>query len=197
MPLRCVLFFVLLTAALGQEAKEGSAGDARRVVTIRRITVQGTRLPTLSVIGLAQIKAGDQMNFDKLRRALQKVTASGLISNIDFDYESLPDRETDVVLHLKCTDVKATAKASMQIPKVNEEDVWNWLGQMDALFTREMPANEAAIRLYSHGIGKYLESHGYPKFDENFAVVAYASSSTGENRTDRLIFKVVKRRGGR
>jgi hypothetical protein len=197
MPLRCVLFFLCLTAALGQEAKEGSAGDAQRLVTIRRITVQGTRLPTLSVIGLAQIKAGDQVNFAKLRGAMQKVTASGLIRNIDFDYESLPDRETDVVLHLKCTDVKPGARASMQIPNVNEEDVWSWLGQVDAMFTRDMPANEAAIRLYSHWIAKYLESHGEPRFEEKFSVVAYASSATGGNVTDRLVFKVVKRRGGR
>jgi hypothetical protein len=123
------------------------------------------------------------------------VTQSGLISNIDFEYESLPDKETDVVLHLKCTDVKPTAKASIQIPQVNEDDVWNWLGQVDPLFTRELPPNEAAIRLYSLWIGKYMESHGNPKFAEAFAVVADAANASGGNATDRLIFKIVKRRG--
>ena len=123
------------------------------------------------------------------------MTQSGLINNIDFEYESLPDKETDVVLHLKCTDVKPTAKASIQIPQVNEDDVWNWLGQADPLFTREMPPNEAAIRLYSLWIGKYMESHGNPKFAEAFAVVADAANASGGNATDQLIFKVVKRRG--
>jgi hypothetical protein len=186
----------LCTAAVqGQQPTQGTAGDAETLVTIQQIVVEGTRLPALSVIHLAQIKAGDQVNFLKLHAAMRKVTQSGLIGNIDFEYESLPDKEIDVVLHLKCTDVKPTAKASIQIPQVNEDDVWNWLAQVDPLFTRELPPNEAAIRLYSHWIGKYMDSHGSPKFEEAFAVVADASSSRGGNGTDQLVFKVVKRRG--
>ena len=171
---------VFVLAAFGQEAKEGTAGDAQRIVTIRRIIVQGTRLPTLSVIRLAQIKAFDQVNFMKLQNALHKVTQTGLISSIDFEYESLPDSETDVIVHLTCTDVKPSAKAEIQIPNVNEEDVWTWLVQLDPLFTREMPPTEAAIRLYSTYIGKYMETHGTPDFQEKFAVVAAASNRVEE-----------------
>jgi len=189
------VFSLFLLAASGQAAKEGTAGDAQKLVKIRRIVVEGTRLPALSVIRLAQIKAGDEVNFIKLHSALQKVTQSGLISNIDFEYESMPDNETDVVLHVKCTDVKPTATAAIHIAKVSEEEVWSWLTHVDALFTREMPPTEAAIRLYSNWIGKFMESQGDPRFQENFAVVADASSSTGGTVPDRLVFKVVKRRG--
>jgi hypothetical protein len=195
MRLSLVLIALSSAALRGQQPTQGTAGDAEKLVTVQQIVVEGTRLPQPSVIRLAQIKAGDQVNFLKLHAAMQKVTQSGLISNIDFEYESLPDKEIDVVLHLKCTDVKPTAKASIQIPQVNEDDVWNWLGQVDPLFTREMPPNEAAIRLYSLWIGKYMESHGNPKFAEAFAVVADAANASGGNTTDRLIFKVVKRRG--
>jgi hypothetical protein len=190
------LFLTLfLAGALGQEAKEGTEGDAQKMVTIRRILVEGTRLPPRSVVGLAGIKAGDQVNFVKLHTAMQKATQSGLIKNIDFEYESLPDHETDVILHLKCTDEKPTAQASIQIPKVNEEDIWTWLAGVDPLFTREMPPTEPAIRLYSHWIGKYMEAHGDPKFLENYAVVAAASNSSGGTVTDRLIFKPIKLKG--
>jgi hypothetical protein len=195
MRLSFVLIALSSAALRGQQPTQGTAGDAEKLVTVQQIVVEGTRLPQPSVIRLAQIKAGDQVNFLKLHAAMQKVTQSGLISNIDFEYESLPDKEIDVVLHLKCTDVKPTAKASIQIPQVNEDDVWNWLGQVDPLFTRELPPNEAAIRLYSLWIGKYMESHGNPKFAEAFAVVADAANAGGGNTTDRLIFKVVKRRG--
>lgn len=93
--------------------------------------------------------------------------------------------------------MKPTAKASIRISEVEESDVWKWLTEVDPLFTRDMPPTEAAIRLYFHWIGKYMESHGSPKFEESFAVVADASSSNGGNVTDRLVFKVVKRRGAR
>ena len=185
---------VLLTLALGQEVKESATGDAQKLVTIKRIIVEGTRLPALSVVSLAQVKAGDQVNFIKLHSAMQKVTKSGLISNIDFEYESVPDKETDVILHLKCTDVPPVAIASIRIAKLNEDDVWKWLKEVDPLFTREMPPNEAAIQLYAHWIGKYMESHGEPNFLENFSVVADATNASGGTLTDRLSFKAVKRR---
>ena len=195
MRLSFVLIALCIAPVQGQQPTQGTAGDAQKLVTVQQIVVEGTRLPAQSVIHLAQIKVGEQVNFLKLHAAMGKVTQSGLISNIDFEYESLPDKEIDVVLHLKCTDVKPTAKASIQIPQVNEDDVWNWLGQVDPLFTRELPPNEAAIRLYSRWIGKYMDGHGSPKFEETYAVVADASSSSGGNGTDRLVFKVVKRRG--
>jgi hypothetical protein len=188
------VFSIFLSLAAGQDAKEATAGDAQKLVKIRRILVEGSRLSALSVIHLAQIKAGDEVNFIKLHGALQKVTQSGLIS-IDFEYESLPDSETDVVLHMRCTDVKPTATASIHIPKVSEEELWAWLAQVDPLFTRELPPTEAAIRLYSNWIAKFMESHGDPKFQDNFAVTADASSSTGGTVPDRLVLKVVKRRG--
>ena len=189
-PIKVLLYSALL---FGQEAKEGTAGDAQKLVTIRRITVEGSRFTALSVIHLAQIKAGDEVNFAKLYAAVQKATNSGLIQNIAFEYESLPEKDTDVILHLKCIDVKPTATASIQIANVPQDDVWNWLAtQIDPLFTRDMPPTEAAIRLYSHWIGKYMESHGDPQFAENFTIRADAASSTGGAAPDRLVFKAVK-----
>ena len=45
-------------------------------------------------------------DFLKLNAALQKVTQTGLIKSIDFEYESLPDKDTDVILHLNHGDPK-------------------------------------------------------------------------------------------
>jgi hypothetical protein len=190
-----VVFSFLAACAFGQDAKEGTAGDAKKLVKVRRIDVEGSRLPAPSVIRLAQIKLGDEVDFLKLNAALQNATRSGLIRNVEFEYESLPESERDVVLHLKCTDEKPTAAASIHIPNVNEEDVWAWLIQIDPLFTRDMPPNDAAIRLYSNWIVKFMESHGDPKFPESFAITAEGSNSIGGTVPDRLLFKAVKRRG--
>jgi hypothetical protein len=190
-----VLFSLLVACASAQDAKEGTAGDAQKLVKIRRIEVEGSRLPAPSVIRLAQIKMGDEVNFVKLHAALQNATRSGLIRNIEFEYESSPQSETDVILHLKCTDEKPAATASIRIPNVNEEEVWAWLAQVDPLFTRGLPPNEAAIQLYSNWIVKFVEGHGDPKFRENFAIIAEGSNSAGGKVPDRLLFKAVKRRG--
>ena len=86
-------------------------------------------------------------------------------------------------------------RASIQIDKVSEDQVWTWLNQLDAIFTRELPPNEAAIRLYSHWIGKYMEQTN-AKFAEDYAVVADATSSTGGPTPDRLVFEVVRESSG-
>ena len=192
MTLPLALLFMLFAL---QDPKEATAGDAQKPEQIKRIVVEGTRLPALSIVHLAQIKVGDEVNFLKLHSALQKVTLSGLVKNIDFEYESLPNSETEVIVHLKCTDEKPSTTAAIQIQKVEENEVWAWLTEVDPLFTREMPPTEAAIRLYCTWIGKYMKSHGEPGFQENFAVVADVSSSTGGAAPDRVVFKVVKRRG--
>lgn len=185
---------LFLFTASGQEAKEGNAGDAQKMVKLHQIVAEGTRFEVASVLRLAQIKVGDEVNFMTLQSALHKVTLSGLISNIDFEYESLRDSVTEVILHMKCTDAKPLATASIRIANVNEEQVWTWLTQVDPLFSRELPPNQAAIRLYSNWIGKFMESHGDPKFKENFAIVADASSSTGGTVPDRLVFREEKLR---
>jgi hypothetical protein len=190
-----VVFSLLLASASEQDAKEATVGDTQKLVKIQRIVVEGSRLPAPSVVRLAQIKIGDEVNFVKLHTSLQDATRSSLLRNIEFEYESLPDSERDVVLHLKCTDEKPTATASIHIPKVSEEELWAWLVEVDPLFTREMPPTEAAIHLYSNWIVKFMESHGDPKFQENFAITAEGSNSTGGTVPDRLVFKVVKRRG--
>jgi hypothetical protein len=193
-----VVFTLWVACASAQDAppaKELNAGDAQKLVTIRRIVVEGSRLPAPSIIGLAQIKIGDQVNFVKLHAALQHVTGSGLVRNVEFEYESMPENDSDVVLHLKCTDEKPSAESSIRIPNVNEADVWTWLAKIDPLFTRDMPPTEPAIRIYSNWIAKFMEGHGDPKFQENFAIIAEGSSSTGGSVPDQLVFMAVKRRG--
>jgi hypothetical protein len=186
---------VLLLSAWEPQAVEGAAGDAQKMVKIKRIVVEGTRLPHLSVIRLAQLQAGQEVNFLTVQTALQKVSKVGLIENIDFEYESVPDADTEVILRLRCRDFAPSAKAKIEIPNVAEDEVWKWLAGVDPLFTREMPPTEAAIRLYSFWIGKYFESHGQPDFQKTHAVIADASSSKGGAETDLLVFKPVKRRG--
>jgi hypothetical protein len=194
MPCTASTFCLLFLALSPQHAHEGTQGDGQKLVKIKRIEVEGSRFPAASVTRLAQIKAGDEVNFVKLHSALQNATKSGLIANIEFEYESVPESATDVILHLKCTDVKPSATATIKLPKVNEDDVWAWLAQLDPLFTRQLPPTDAAVRLYSNWIGKYMVEHGDPQFQDNFAIVADGASSTGGATPDRLVFKAEKRR---
>ena len=77
---------------------------------------------------------------------------------------------------------------------MNEEEVWGWLAQVEPLLTRDLPPNEAAIRLYSNWIVKLVEGHGDPKSQESFAITA--EGPTPEEWCQiGFFFKAVKRRG--
>ena len=111
--------------------------DARKLVTLRDFSVLGSRLSPASVVRLAGLHTGKQVNFLSLHEALQKVTLSGLIENIDFEYENYADKPEEVKLIMKCRDAQPVVPARLAIEGVDEEAVWNWLRDLDPLFTRE------------------------------------------------------------
>ena len=76
--------------------------DGKKLVTLRDFSVQGSRFSTVSVVRLAGLHTGKQVNFLLLNDALQKVVSSGLIENIDFEYENYEDKPEEVKLVMKC-----------------------------------------------------------------------------------------------
>ena len=150
-----LIFLVPLSVAAQQ--------DGLVQVKIQSIRVEGSRLPAASVIKLLQLNIGQEANEKTVRAALQRANLSGLFSSIAFNYESEPGSK-DVELILDVHDEKPVLPAAIHVPKVDEEEVWQWLKGVDALFTRELPPTDLAIRLYSNYIMKYLQSKGRDEF---------------------------------
>ena len=132
-------------------------------VRIQSIRVQGSRLPSASIIRLLELKIGQEANEKTVRAALQHANLSGLFSSITFNYESEPGSK-DVELILDVHDEKPLLPAAIHVPKVDQEEVWQWLKGVDALFTRELPPTDGAIRMYSSYIMKYLQSKDRNEF---------------------------------
>src|SRR5258708_25398330 len=132
-------------------------------VKIQSIRVQGSRLSAASIIRLLELKIGQEANEKTVRAALQHANLSGLFSSIAFNYESEPGSK-DVELILDVHDEKPLLPAAIHVPKVDQEEVWQWLQGVDALFTRELPPTHEAIRMYSNYIMKYLHSNDRDEF---------------------------------
>lgn len=103
------------------------------------------------------------------------------VGDLRWPLEGLIDRIIDVVFR-----EAPNADGDLQ---PGEDEVWIWLRTIDPLFTRELPPNESAIRLYASWITKYLEQHGKLKFHETQALIADAASSNCNGTTDRLLIK--------
>jgi hypothetical protein len=64
-----------------------------------------------------------------------------------------------VNLELDIIDETPLLPASIEIPGVDSEAVWQYLESLDPLFTREMPRTQKALRFYIHAISDYLHSN--------------------------------------
>ena len=163
--------------------------DGKKLVTLRDFSVPGSRFSTVSIVRLAGLHTGKQVNFLLLNDALQKVVSSGLIENIDFEYENYEDKPEEVKLLMKCRDAMPIVPSRVVIDGADEEAIWKWLQNVDPLFTRELPPNEKALRLYENWIGKYLEANGQPDFAQTAVIRAETEGPAGN--VQRVVFKRV------
>ena len=136
--------------------------DSEELVRIEKIAVTGTRLNPRSVQMLTGLRPGQQINESSLRKAIQRMTESGLVKNVDYAYESLSG-PTSVAVQLTIVDEAPLLPASIQLPEVDAEDVWAYLKNVDPVFTRELPRTQKAIQFYVRYIERYLANQGKPQ----------------------------------
>jgi hypothetical protein len=135
---------------------------SREIVTIDKLTVEGTRFPAHSIEILTGLRPGVQIDEAAVRKAIARALESGLIRTVDYNYESLEDPHR-VVLDLKVVDETPLLPASIEIPGLDPEPVWQYLESVDPLFTRELPRTQKALRFYSRAITDYLRTNKRPE----------------------------------
>src|SRR5436190_7524592 len=94
------------TAVLAQNSpapEPNKEVDPHKMYQLTGFEVNGTRLPTNSVIRLSGLKAGQMINYDIVNEACHRITSTGLVSLVDYAYILQPSKSA-VVLSLKVTD---------------------------------------------------------------------------------------------
>jgi hypothetical protein len=131
---------------------------SQQVVTIEKLNVKGTRFPARSIQILTGLREGDQIDEAAVRKAIERMLESGLIRSVNYNYESLEDT-SKVALELDVIDETPLYPASIEIPGVDPEPVWQYLESVDPLFTRELPRTQKALRFYAHANSDYLRTN--------------------------------------
>jgi hypothetical protein len=131
---------------------------SQQIVTIEKLNVKGTRFPARSIQILTGLREGDQIDEATVRKAIERMLESGLIRSVNYNYESLDDPRK-VALELDVIDETPLYPASIEIPGVDPEPVWQYLESVDPLFTRELPRTQKALRFYAHAISDFLRTN--------------------------------------
>ena len=122
------------------------------------IEVNGSRLPTTTVVRLSGLKVGQQVNYDILNDACNKITSTGLVSAVDYAYNVQPGKP-GVVVSLKLWDEMPLLPAKVYPPEDTDE-IWKCLRSADPVFTPELPNTKAALHFYSENIEHCLANGG-------------------------------------
>lgn len=151
-----LLTFLLTTQLCAVPGRAQQAAD--KLMDVESIQVKGTRLPAQSIIRLTGIKPHDKVNNLIVNTACQKITATGLVKNVDYGYDAYSDRP-GVVLVLTITDEAPLLPATIK-PDADSEKLWSALKARDPIFTRDIPPTEQALDFYAGNIEKCLQSLG-------------------------------------
>jgi len=184
--MRLAVCLLVLPAGLFAQT---TAVDDLKLVPIESIGVKGTRLTAASVIMLTGLKPGQSVNALIVNKACQRLTATGLIKRVDFDYETVEGKNS-VALELKLADELPLYPGHIQVTGFEEQDVWTWLASLDPLFTRELPITDAALRFYAANIGKVLAARK-PEIATDWRVVADVRADKHGNPGE-VWFRLVK-----
>jgi hypothetical protein len=184
----CILFTAAGLVYAQQTAPRPSASE--ELVTIEKITVHGTRFAEHSIEVLTGLSRGSEINEAAVRKAIGRMLESGLIKSVDYNYESLEDPKA-VALDLNITDELPLLPATIEIPGVDAEAVWEYMQSVDPLFTRELPRTQKALRFYIRAITDYLREN-----KRQDVVVPIVTGDSEQNATG-ILFRAVDRKTGR
>jgi hypothetical protein len=132
--------------------------DRNKLVRLAGIEVKGTRLPTESILRLAQLKIGQMVNYDILAAVCDRITHTGLISTVDYAYKVQPG-QAGVVVSFLFFDELPLLPVSIS-PAEDSGHLWSCLEAADPIFTRSMPNTKAAINFYTANIDRCLANAG-------------------------------------
>jgi outer membrane protein assembly factor BamA len=128
---------------------------------LESVSVEGTALSKDVVLELAGLHIGSPVDKAALDTASQKLGETGLFESVNYRYAQGPKR--GYALTLAVADFKSLSDATIDVPGVNEEEVWRWLAAQYPSLNHKVANNGSAqnflsARIEEH-LGAELEGH--------------------------------------
>ena len=92
---------------------------------LESVSVEGTKISRATVLEIAGLRIGAPVNKAAIEQACGRLQESGIFQAIDYHYA--PGPKHGYVLTLKLTDPGSLSEAAIDIPGIDENEVWQWL----------------------------------------------------------------------
>ena len=167
-----IVFTVLLCQMNGQSGS----------FPLESVSVEGTTLSKDAVLNLAGLHIGSPIDKSAIEAASQKLNESGMFESVNYRYAQAPKQ--GYALTLMLADPRSLFNATIDIPGVNEDELWRWLSSTYPLLNHKVPANEAAQRFVS----RKLEDHLGPAL-EGHHIVGQLETEFGRGNKSSISFR--------
>lgn len=139
-----VIFFATFALALAQDAK----------FPLESLAVNGSQISQETIRGLTGLSIGDPIDKAALETASRKLAETGLFQTVNYTYAPGPNRGYALTLIL--ADQPVVKDAVVDLPGVDENEVWKWLVSIYPAFDRRVPAVGVAQDFLAHEIEKHF-----------------------------------------
>jgi len=106
---------------------------------LESVDIEGTTLPKQTVLELTAFRLGSAVDEHALEAGCKKLEESGLFEDVKYRYGPGPKRGYVVTLSL--VDQKKLRDATIDIPGVDEAELWRWLTSKYPTFDHKAPDN--------------------------------------------------------
>ncbi len=120
---------------------------------LESVAVEGTALSKEAVMEIAGLHIGSPVDKASIEAASQKLSESGLFESVNYRFAPGPKR--GYALTLQLVDPSSYLNATIDIPGVNEDEIWKWLASRYPSLDHKVPGSEAA----QHFIVAKIEEH--------------------------------------
>ena len=147
---RIIAFVALLSSGLcAQEAS----------VPLESVNVEGTILPKETILELTGFHVGNPIDKQGIEAGCKRLEESGLFQDIGYRYAPGPKRGYAVTLSL--VDQKKLSDAAIDVPGMDEEQIWHWLMSKYPSFNHKVPDTPAAQDF----LARQIEQHAGAALD--------------------------------
>ena len=150
-----LLVAVVLAAALAAEQR----------FPLNKLDSSGqNRLSEQAVLLASGLKLRQSVENGDFVKACDQIVNSGFFRSCNFRYDPLTVGGVDGYdVHFVVEEIAETQAATIEIPGLSEDDLWNELAKQDPLLQRKVPATDAATNRYVAAIEELLTRRGVPR----------------------------------
>jgi outer membrane protein assembly factor BamA len=115
---------------------------AAQSLPLESVKLEGTALPRETVMAIAALRVGSPIDKAAIEAACARLGDTGLFQAVSYRYAQGPKR--GYALTLTIEDQKQLSDASIDIPGVDDAELWKWLQAQYPPFDRKVPASDTA-----------------------------------------------------